>query len=267
MTTQRAPSGEMPFLDHLEELRYRLLWSLGALVVCMMVAFAVVWRYDVIGFLSTPIQPFLPSGKLIYTHPADPFSIVLKVAFGLGLVGALPVIAYHVWAFLSPALYANEKRVVLPVIGGAFGLFLTGVYLAVRWVLPAMFGVLLSFQSASLEQMISAMEYFSFALSLSLACGGAFQLPIVILALTALGIVTPALLSKYRRHAMVGSLLVSAFITPGDLLIMTAMLGVPLYGLYELSIVVSWFVYRQKQKSAKERAAADAEERIGGAST
>ncbi len=267
MSMQRAPSGEMPFLDHLEELRYRLLWSLGALVVCMMVAFAVVWQYDVIGFLSTPIQPFLRSGKLIYTHPADPFSIVLKVAFGLGLVGAGPIIAYHVWAFLSPALYSKEKKVVLPVILGATGLFLTGVYLAVRWVLPAMFGVLLSFQSASLEQMISAREYFSFALSLSLACGGAFQLPIVILALTALGVVTPTILAKYRRHAMVGSLVAAAIITPGDLLIMTAMLGVPLYGLYELSIVISWFVYRRKLKAAKDRAAAEESERIGGAAT
>jgi len=257
----------MPFLDHLEELRYRLLWSIGALVVCMMVAFAAVMRYDVIGFLSTPIQPFLENGKLIYTHPADPFSIVLKVSFGVGLVGAGPIIAYHVWAFLSPALYSNEKRLVLPVLLFATGLFLTGVFLAVRFVLPAMFGVLLVFQSASLQQMISATEYFSFALSLSLACGGAFQLPIVILTLTALGLVTPKLLAKYRRHAVVGSLFGAALITPGDLLIMTVMLGVPLYALYEVSIIVSWFVYRRKLRSATAKEAAERAESIGGSAT
>ena len=248
MTTQKPPTGEMPFLDHLEELRFRLFWGLGSLVLCMMIAFAIVWRYDVIGVLAAPIIPFLPSGKLVFTHPADPIGIVLKVSFGLGLVAASPILVYHAWAFLSPALHKHEKRIVIPVLVGATGLFATGVFLCVQFVLPAMFGVLLSFQSASLEQMITAADYFSFAVTLCLAFGGTFQLPIVVLALTALGLVTPKILAKYRRHAIVGSLLAAALITPGDLLIMTLMLGVPLYGLYEVSIVLSWFVHRAREK-------------------
>ena len=258
---KKGPSGEMPFLDHLEELRYRLLWSIGALVVCMMVAFTLVLRYDVIGLLSAPIQPFLTNGKLVFTHPADPFSITLKVAFGIGLVAAMPIIGYHLWAFLAPALHQHEKRVVIPLLLGATGLFAIGVYLSVIWVLPASFDVLFGIQSAALEQMITAKDYFSFAVSLSLACGAAFQLPIVVMALTMLGVVTPTLLAKYRRHAAVGSLLAAAIITPGDLLIMTVMLGVPLYGLYEISIVLSWLVHRSKLKKERARAAA---ERMGG---
>lgn len=246
--SKKAPAGEMPFLDHLEELRMRLFWSLGALMVCMFVAFALVWRFDVIGVLAAPITPYLPSGKLVFTHPADPIGIVLKVAFGLGLIAASPVIAYHIWGFLSPALHRHEKKLVIPVLLGAVLLFGAGVTLCVRFVLPAMFGVLLSFQSASLEQMITAAEYFSFAVTLCLAFGGSFQLPIVIVALTALGLVTPQVLGRYRRHAVVASLLAAALITPGDLLIMTLMLGVPLYGLYEVSIVLSWFVHRRRMR-------------------
>jgi sec-independent protein translocase protein TatC len=257
----KPPVGEMPFLDHLEELRMRLFWSLGALFIAMLTTFAIVWRFDVIGVLASPILPFLPSGKLIFTHPMDPMAIVLKVSFALGLVAASPVIAYHVWAFLSPALHAHEKRMVVPVIIGATLLFSAGVFLCVRFVLPAMFGVLLSFQSASLEQMISASEYFGFAVTLSLAFGGSFQLPIVVLALTALGLVTPTVLARYRRHAAVGSFFLGAIISPGDLLIVTVMLGVPLYLLYEASIVLSWFVHRSRERRLRAEAGS-----IGGAS-
>lgn len=258
---KKGPSGEMPFLDHLEELRYRLLWSIGALVVCVVVAFSVVWQYDVIGWLSAPIQPYLPEGKLVYTGPVDPFTIILKVAFGVGFIAALPIIGYHVWSFLSPALHRSEKKVMVPMLLGATVLFAIGVYLCVKWVLPASFSVLLTIQSAALEPMLTAREYFSFAVSVSLACGAVFQLPIVIVALTMLGLVNPSLLTKFRRHAAVGSLLLAAIITPGDMFLTTVMIGVPLYALYEISIVLSWFVYRAKLKRARAREAA---ERIGG---
>lgn len=246
--SKKSPAGEMPFLDHLEELRVRLFWAFGTLAVATMVAFALVWNYPVVDVISTPIKPYLPDGKLIFTHPADPIAIVLKVAFGLGLAGASPMIVYQLWAFLSPALHPHEKRVVVPVIGGAFALFLTGAFLAVRFAMPAMFEVLYSFQSASLAPMISAREYVGFAVTMCLAFGGAFQLPIVIVALTMLGLVTPGTLSKFRRHAAVLSFVVASIITPGDLIIMTLWLGVPLYGLYEVSIVLSWFVDRARRR-------------------
>jgi sec-independent protein translocase protein TatC len=105
--------------------------------------------------------------------------------------------------------------------------------------------------SASLQQMISASEYFSFAVSLTLAFGAVFELPILVVALTGLGLVTPRTLTKFRRHAFVGMLVVSALITPGDVFIATAMMFVPLYGLYEASIVLSWLVYRAKQRKAR----------------
>src|SRR5688572_2340143 len=108
----------MPFLEHLEELRYRLLWSVGALVVGMVAGFSVVMNQDlnVIGYLSAPVIPFLPEGKLIITNPVDNFTIPLKVAFAVGLVVASPVIGFHIWRFLAPALHQHEKKLMVPVL-------------------------------------------------------------------------------------------------------------------------------------------------------
>lgn len=248
---EREEQSEMPFLDHLEELRWRLLWSGAALLVAFAVAFTLVSNFDVIGLLAFPARDFLHGGKLIYTHPADPFTILMQVSFGVGLILASPVIGYQVWAFLSPALHPHEKRVMIPVLLGAVLLFLSGCAMSVVWVLPVTLKLLGGISSGSLQQMISASEYFSFAVTLTLAFGAVFELPILILGLTALGLVTPRTLTRYRRHSFVGMLILSAVITPGDLIISTLMLFVPLYGLYELSIILSWFVYRAKQKKAR----------------
>jgi len=253
----------MPFLDHLEELRWRLIWIGGSLLVSFAVAFTVVSNFDIIGILAFPAKEFLHGGKLIYTHPADPFTILMQVSFGVGIVFASPVIGYQIWSFLSPALHPHEKRVIIPVLIGAVGLFLIGCTLSVLWVLPITLSLLGGISSGSLQQMISASEYFSFAVTLTLAFGAVFELPILILALTALGLVTPRALAKYRRHSFVGMLILAAVITPGDLIISTLMLFIPLYGLYELSIVLSWFVFRAKQRKARRE---DEAERIAAAS-
>lgn len=249
----------MPFLDHLEELRWRLIRSGAALLIAFAIAFTVVYQFDFISILAYPAREYLHGGKLIYTHPAESFTILMQVAFVLGLVLASPVIAYQVWAFLSPALHPHERRVIIPVLLGAVALFLLGCALSVFWVLPVTLQLLGGIASSSLQQFITASEYFSFAVSLTLAFGAVFELPILVLALTALGLVTPGTMSKFRRHAFVGMLIVSAVITPGDLIISTLMLFVPLYGLYEFSIVLSWFVFRAKRAKARR---ADEAERI-----
>jgi sec-independent protein translocase protein TatC len=244
------PAAEMPFLDHLEELRHRLMWSVGALLLCMMGALVIVMRpeFDVIGWLAAPVMPYLPEGKLVVTHPLDPFSISLKVAFAVGLVVSLPVVGYHLWSFLSPALHPHEKRLMLPVLFGATTLFGTGVYVAWRFVLPIIFKVLVGMQSASLQPLFTARDVFGFMVTTCLAFGAISQLPVVVLALTAIGLVTPMAMTKFRRYAMAASFVISAVVTPGDLLIMTALMAVPLYGLYEVSIIVSWLVYRRRMR-------------------
>ncbi|MFM8302044.1 MAG: twin-arginine translocase subunit TatC [Gemmatimonadota bacterium] len=243
-----GPTGEMPFLDHLEELRYRLMWSAGALLLGVVGALVIVMRpeLDVIGWLAAPVMPFLPEGKLVVTHPLDPFSISLKVAFAVGLVGALPVIGYHLWSFLAPALHPHEKRLMVPVLLGATMLFASGVFVAWRFVLPIIFEVLVGMQSASLQPLFTARDVFGFMVTTCLAFGAISQLPIVVLGLTALGLVTPAAMMRFRRYAMAASVLLSAIVTPGDLLIMTVLMAVPLYLLYEVSIIISWLVHRRR---------------------
>ncbi|HEY9427884.1 MAG TPA: twin-arginine translocase subunit TatC [Gemmatimonadaceae bacterium] len=255
---------EMPFLDHLEELRWRIIWSLVALVVAVGGAFAVLMKIDVIGILEGPISPYLQGGKLVFTHPADSFTIVLNVAIVLGVVIALPVILYQIWAFVSPALHRNEKKVVVPLFFFATFLFLAGVALAFFVVLPLAVKWLMGFQTQALQPMITASDYFSFATSMTLAFGLCFELPIVILALALLGIVTPELLNKYRRHAFVVCAIVGAFLTPGDLIWTTVAMSVPLYLLFELSVGLTYIVYRRRrQKEAREALEAAASE--GGA--
>jgi sec-independent protein translocase protein TatC len=250
-------SAEMPFLDHLEELRWRIIWSLAAVVVGVVVAFVIVIKFNLLVWMQGPMLPYLHGRRLMNTHPGGGFSIMMQTAIIIGVVIALPVIVFQVWLFLSPALHRHEKKVVLPVILGAVLLFIAGAALAWYFVLPMTLKFLTSMGDEAFDQMISANEYFGFVTSLVLAMGAVFELPILILALSALGLVTPTFLAKFRRHAVIGSYLVAAIITPGDLFVTSVALMVPLYLLYELSIGLSWLVFRKRLKREREQALED----------
>jgi len=252
-------SAEMPFLDHLEELRWRIIWSLAAIVVCVGLAFVLVLKFDLLTWIQGPILPFLKGRRLVYTHPGDGFSILMQTAIIVGIVLALPVILYQVWAFLAPALHRHEKRIVMPVIGGGVFLFVCGAALAWYFVLPMTLRFLFGLGDESFDQMITVSEYFGFITSMVLAMGAVFELPIAILLLSVLGLVTPRFLAKFRRHAAVGSYAVAAIITPGDLFVTSVALMIPLYLLYELSIILSWIVFRRREKRAAAEALASDE--------
>ena len=243
-------SAEMPFLDHLEELRWRIIWSLAALVVGVCVAFFLVLHFNLLLWMQGPMLPYLHGRRLVYTHPGDGFSILMQTAIIVGVVIALPVIIYQVWAFLSPALYKKEKRIAVPVILGAVFLFIAGAALAWYFVLPMTLKFLSALGDEAFDQMITVSDYFGFVTSMVLAMGVVFELPIAILLLSAIGLVTPKFLAKYRRHALLASYVAAAIITPGDLFVTSVALMVPLYLLYELSIGLSFFVYRKRQQSA-----------------
>ncbi len=251
-------SAEMPFLDHLEELRWRIIWSLGALVVGVVIGFVIVIKFNLLVWMQGPMLPYLHGRRLMNTHPGGGFSIMMQTAIIMGVVIALPVIIYQVWLFLSPALHRHEKKVVLPVILGAVLLFIGGAALAWYFVLPMTLRFLTSMGDEAFDQMISANEYFGFVTSLVLAMGAVFELPIAILLLSALGLVTPQFLTKFRRHAVIGSYVVAAIITPGDLFVTSVALMVPLYLLYELSIGLSYIVFRKREKSRLADAASEA---------
>src|SRR5437899_6637208 len=253
-----APGQEMPFLDHLEELRRRLFWIVGAIVIGVVLGFALLSKLDIIRLLERPILPLMHGQKLIYTHPGTSFHILLNASLVLGLILAAPVIVGQIWGFLAPVLYAHEKRVVVPVLVSMVALFLAGVALSYFVVLPLTLRFLMSIESTALTPMISATDYFDFAISMCLAFGLVFEVPIAILALTALGLITPQFLSRYRRHAIVVCLVAAAFITPGtdpySLFVPTITMSV----LYELSVVVAQFAYRKRQKREARREAESA---------
>jgi sec-independent protein translocase protein TatC len=257
--TRAAADTEMPFLDHLEELRHRLFWIVGAIVFGVVLSFVVLSRggFDVVAILARPIEPYLRGRQLVFTHPGTSFSIVLNASLILGILFATPVIGYQLWGFFAPALHPHEKRVIVPVLVGMIFLFLCGVTLCYFVVMPFTLKFFMSFESASLTPMIEATQYFGFAFSMMLAFGVAFELPIAILLLSALGIVQPQFLSRYRRHAIVVTVVVAAFITPDASPTTLFALAIPLYLLYELGVALSYSVTRRrrKQDEAEEREA------------
>ncbi len=252
-----GPGHEMPFLDHLEELRKRLFWIAGAVVVGVVIGFTLLSKLDIIRLLERPILPLLHGQKLIYTHPGTSFHILLNASLVLGIILASPVVVGQIWGFLAPALYAHEKRVVIPVLIAMVGLFLAGISLSYFVVLPLTLRFLMSIESTALTPMISATDYFDFAISMCLAFGLVFEVPIAILALTSFGLITPQFLSRYRRHAIVVCLTAAAFITPGADPYSLFALAIPLYVLYEVSVFVAQFAYRKRARRAAQRDAED----------
>ena len=245
-------SGEMPFLDHLEELRWRLLWSLLAVFVCVGIGFFLVMRFDLLGILIEPIRPFLGDTRLKFLSPTDPFFVTLKLGILVGLVLASPVVVYQIWAFLSPALKASERRAIVPSLYLGVVLFAIGVAMAYLIVLPVTLQFTMGFQTAALEQAITIDAYLAVVTRLLLAFGGVFELPVVILILSALGLVTPEFLASKRRHAVVGITILAAVITPGDVITVTLLMMAPLFLLYEFSIFLSRLVTRGREKRAAE---------------
>ena len=246
----RSKTAEMPFLDHLEELRMRLFWILGSVVIGVAAGFVLLTKIDLIRFLERPILPFLHGRNLIYTHPGTSFHVLLSASLVLGVILASPVILGQLWGFLSPALYEKEKKVVLWVSMGMVVLFLAGVALGFFVILPLTLQFLMGLESDALTPLISATEYFDFAISMCVALGCVFEIPIAILALTALGIVTPAFLARYRRHSLVACLTAAALITPGGDPFSLFALTLPLYALYELSVLIARIASRAREKAA-----------------
>jgi sec-independent protein translocase protein TatC len=258
---QQGTNAEMPFLDHLEELRWRILKMLGALVVVFIIVFAVIFssHVDVIDILVTPIKPYLHGKNLVFTHVVDPFTILLQITGVISLALASPVIGYQLWAFLAPALNEREKKMITPVLTFGSALFLSGVAFCVWVFIPQTMRLMELLPTKSLTAMYTADEYFGFLFMTAIAFGAMFELPVVMLIATYIGIVTPKFFTKYRRHAFVACLFLCELVTPGDLIVSTLILFVPVYGLYEVGVLASWFVYRAREKRLAQELRAGAE--------
>jgi sec-independent protein translocase protein TatC len=244
----------MPFLDHLEELRWRILWSLIAIVIGTAIGIGLVYYFDVLELLVVPIREAWsdPSLRLIYLSPADPFFVMLKLGIFTGIILAFPIVVYQIWAFLSPALEKREKRAVIPALYLGLVLFIAGVALAYFAALPVTLEFFQRFLTQSLQGQLEINATLGFIVKLLLAFGTVFELPVVIMALSVLGLVTPAFLRSKRRHAIVLITVLASFITPGDAITLTIMMMLPLVLLYEFGILLSVGVYRGKKRREQE---------------
>lgn len=247
-----GPGAEMPFLEHLEELRVRLMRVLLALVAGFLVGYWLVQHFQAVNLLKAPIAPYLSvtGGKLVVTSPTEAVMITLKLALVVGLVLVSPYIIFQVWGFLSPALYDREKRLVIPALLSGTLMFIAGAVFGFLVLLPQSLPILFSFQREGLENLITFSEYFGFVVQLCLAMGIAFEIPLLIMLLTALGVVQPATLNRFRRFAVVLAAVAGAVLSPGtDILSMTLM-TVPILLLYEIGYFGSWLIHKRQARKA-----------------
>lgn len=221
--------------DHLTELRDRLIRSAWAILLAAILC----WLFSdkIFDIVRAPIAPYLDAGGLIFTNPMDKFIAHMKVAVLGGVIVSCPVWVYQAWMFVAPGLYTNEKKYSMMFISAGSGLFLLGVLFVYFAVLPMAFKFLLTFGGTTDKAMITINEYMSFFMTTTLVFGAAFELPLVIVILGAMGLVDQKFLREKRRYAVVGLAILSAIITPPDVLSMM-MLLVPLWMLYELSIIL-----------------------------
>jgi len=248
-TLTRGSRGEMPFLDHLEELRWRILWSFLAIVVGSIVGFILVLRFGVLDLLINPFYEVMGEDeRLVFLSPTEPFFLILRVGILGGVVLVSPIIIYQIWAFLSPALERHEKRAIIPALYLGVILFSLGVWMSYAVALPITLQFLLFFGEDYFEAMMRAGDYLGFVTKLLLAFGVLFELPVVIMILSALGLVTPAFLRAKRRHAIVIITVLASFLSPGDVVTVTALMMLPLILLYEFSILLSVMITRRRQK-------------------
>ena len=250
-TRGATDQAEMPFLDHLDELRSRLIRALLALLVGMIIGLVAVTQWDVLGIVQRPIADLLPGEALNYSSVTTPFITILKLGFIVGLIVAFPYLALQAWGFLSPALYESERKFAIPAIASGTILFIAGISMAYFLVLPLGLNILLNFFTFDeLNPVIMINEYLTFAVRLILAFGLIFELPVVLVFLSLVGIVTPEGLAKYRRHAIVVMAVVSAFLTPADPYTMLAMM-LPMMFLYEVSVIMTRVLRRRRQEAER----------------
>lgn len=238
---------EMTFLDHLEELRGVLMHSVVATVAGA-----------IGGWLLSPIvlEDIVRRTvkQAIVLSPLEAFNERIKLALVLGFCMALPIVLWRVWGFVVPGLFRRERRLILPMVMASCVLFAAGAAASYFYIVPLVVEVLRGFMTESVRAEIRLGALLGFVYNMSMATGIVCQLPLVTMTLTAIGLVTPGALMRQWRYAIVGSFLVTALITPGDVVTAQVVMGVPMTLLYFLSVGLSWLVAKRR------RDAADAEE-------
>jgi sec-independent protein translocase protein TatC len=242
----RPHPDKMTFLEHLEELRQRLVRAFLFLAG----GFAVSWgfREQIFHFLTQPMRRAGFTDKFIFTSPAEALLLYMKMAFFVGIFIASPLVLYEIWAFIAPGLYKNEKRWAIPFIGMGSAFFIGGAGFGHYFLFPMTFRFLYTFGGDDMQFLPRIGEYWSFYSWFLLGLGLVFQIPVVIFVLAQLGLVSAGFLLRGWKFAILGSFILSAIITPTpDIVTQTALAG-PMIGLYGLGVLIA-VVFGRKRKS------------------
>jgi sec-independent protein translocase protein TatC len=246
----------MGFLDHLEELRKRIVYS----IIAVAVGFGICWWkveriYDI---MQRPIIDALRANgmaeKLVYLNPTEPFNLYLKIAALAGLFLTSPFVLYQVWMFISPGLYRNEKRYVVPFMVSTISLFSCGGYFGYKIVYPAALTFLINF-GKQFQPMITIGEYTSLFLSIILGMGLIFEMPILIFFLSLMGIVSAGFMWKNFRYSILVIFIIAAIVTPTTDILNMCIFAAPMIALYAFSIGVAWLVHPKQRSARREKKA------------
>jgi sec-independent protein translocase protein TatC len=236
--------GSMPFLEHLDELRRRLLRAALAVIICACLAF--VFADQVMKFLMAPLN-----GTQLYNmQVTGTFYAYMKVSLFSGVLASLPIVFYQLWCFVAPGLYKREKTTILPLVFISTMLFLIGAAFCYYLALPTALQFLLGFASELITNYITIDSYISFVGFLMIAFGLSFQLPVIAYFLGRFGLIRSAMLAKGRRYAVISILIVAAVVTPTPDAFTQLLLAVPMYALYEISILVVRLTGRREKAAA-----------------
>jgi sec-independent protein translocase protein TatC len=247
--TERAELPGMSLMEHLDELRRRIVHSALYLAAGFIVAYF--FHERLYGFVEAPLDQL--HIKLNYTHPMDPLNLYLQVSLIGGAILASPFILYQVWLFIAPGLYQRERRFVVPFMAATVGLFLIGAGFGYFFVLPGALKILIVDFGSKFNSIITIEEYTGFFMSVILGLGISFEMPVLIFFLAMFGIVSPSFLWKNIRYAILAVFLVAAIITPSPDPWTMCIYAIPMLALYLIGIGVAWWVHPSRRK-AKEAA-------------
>lgn len=235
---------EDSFISHLVELRDRLLHSIIAIFAVMLVLCVYPGPGAIYDILAAPLTQALPEGtKMVAIGVVTPFMVPLKVTAMVAFVFALPYVLYQVWAFVAPGLYAHEKRLGLPLVISSSLLFLLGMAFCYFFVFGQVFQFIASFAPKSITPAPDVEAYLSFVMTMFLAFGVAFEVPVALVVLVAFGVVSIEKLKEWRSYFIVGAFVVAAVVTPPDVVSQLA-LAIPMCLLYEIGIIAARFAAR-----------------------
>lgn len=228
---------ELTLVEHLEELRRRIMVSL--ILIAAIGIFAFPFAPKMLAILKTPSSGII--GKLVFFNPQEAFLIHIKIAFFMGLAISMPVIMYQLWAFISPAIEYKTKKHGLLFLLSSVGAFIGGASFGFLVLLPAALKFLLSFSGDTLEPVISVSSYISFVLGLTLGCGLVFEMPVLSFLLSKMGIINHRVLRRAWKYAVIAIFIIAAIVTPTPDVFNMTILAIPMLFLYELSIWASKF--------------------------